>query len=300
MKNALICNIEKYATHDGPGIRTVVFFKGCPLKCQWCGNPETQSTKNELYYNSKKCISCGNCIKICKKSALSLKNNLINIDRNKCIACGECTDVCPMNAINLVAKEMNVNDVFKEIIKDEIFYNNSGGGVTLSGGEVLSNFDFALELLKKCKENYINTAIETSGFGKTKELLRLSEFCDLVMFDIKNMCNETHKKFIGVDNSLILKNLEQLSKFHKNIIIRVPLIPTINDSANNIEKTVALALKNNIKEIHLLPYHSLGKEKYNQLNRSYSLSEMKTPSNDNIEILKNIIEKNNIKCVIGG
>ncbi|NFI56641.1 glycyl-radical enzyme activating protein [Clostridium botulinum] len=300
MEKALICNIEKYATHDGPGIRTVVFFKGCPLKCIWCSNPETQSKKNELYYNKKKCIGCGSCIKSCDKNALSFEDDLIKIDRDKCNSCGKCTDICPTNALNLVAKEMTIDEVFKEVIKDEIFYSKSGGGVTLSGGEVLSNGDFALDLLKKCKENYINTAIETSGFGETETLLNLSKFCDLVMFDIKNANNEFHKKFIDVDNSLIIKNLETVSKVHDNIIIRIPLIPNFNDSEENIKKVIDLALKNRIREIHLLPYHSLGKEKYNQLNRKYDLNDMKTPNKDKTEYLKEVIEKSNIKCIIGG
>lgn len=300
MKKGIVCEIEKYAIYDGPGIRTVVFLKGCPLNCLWCSNPETQKKENELYYNSNKCISCNRCLNVCQRNALEVKENKICVNREKCNACGECVKACPMGAVNLVGKNMSVNEVFEEVEKDMIFYQQSGGGVTVSGGEVLMHGSFVQALLKKCKENYIHTAIETSGFGNYETLKNLAEYADLIMFDVKHTKNEIHKNLTGVENTIIFNNLSKLSQIHKNIIIRVPLITGLNDSVKNIEKTANIAKDNGIKEIHLLPYHSLGKEKYKQLNKKYDLKELKTPKEVHVKTLKEIIENHGIKCVIGG
>ncbi|MFD3157789.1 glycyl-radical enzyme activating protein [Haloimpatiens sp. FM7330] len=300
MIKATVCEIEKYAIHDGPGIRTTVFLKGCPLKCLWCSNPETQKRENEVYYNMNKCILCGRCVQECSNNALKIEKDRVVVDRQKCEVCGECIEVCPMGALNLVGKTMSITDVIEEVNKDRIFYEKSGGGVTVSGGEVLINGEFVVELLKKCKEEYINTAIETSGFGKWDTLFNISRYADLIMFDIKHTNCENHKKLTGVSNETILNNLSKLSKLHSNIIIRVPLIPGLNDSVKNIQNTSKIAKENGIKEIHLLPYHSLGKEKYRQLQKEYKLEQIKTPSKDNLASLKKVVEGFGIKCVIGG
>lgn len=300
MSNTVVCEIERYATHDGPGIRTVVFLKGCPLKCLWCANPETQRKENELYYNTNKCIACKRCINSCEKAALQFEDEKVIVDKNKCNSCGECVKACPMEALNLVGKNSTVDEVFNEVMKDTIFYQQSGGGITISGGEVLMHRDFAVKLLKMCKENYINTAIETSGFGDFNVLKEISVYCDLIMFDIKHTDGKVHKKLTEVDNAIILDNLKRLSEIHKNIIIRMPLITGFNESEENIINTVKIAKENNIKEIHLLPYHSLGKDKYKQLGRDYELSHLKEPEEEKVNSLKTIIEKDNIKCKIGG
>lgn len=300
MTKAVVCEIERYATHDGPGIRTVVFLKGCPLKCIWCANPETQRKENEIYYNLNKCIKCLRCVKNCKNGALTFENGKIVINKEKCNLCGLCIKMCPMSALNFVGKERDVNEVFKEVYKDLVFYKESGGGVTVSGGEVLVNKEFTKELLRECRENYINTAIETSGFGNFEALKEIANLCDLVMFDIKNTCDSEHKKLTGVSNKLILENLEKLSKIHNNIIIRVPVIPSCNDSRENIKRVSYIANKNNIKEVHLLPYHSLGKEKYNQLQRDYELKSLNNLKESDVEYLKDIVENSGLKCVIGG
>lgn len=300
MNKAVVCEIEKYATHDGPGIRTVVFLKGCPLKCIWCANPETQRKENDIYYNENKCIKCKRCINSCNNNAIIFKNNKVVINRNKCILCGECIKTCPMSALNFVGKERDVKEVFNEVYKDNIFYKQSGGGVTISGGEVLMNSKFVLELLNMCKENYINTAIETSGFGDFNDLKNIAILCDIVMFDIKSTNDNMHKKFTGASNKIILDNLKKLSKIHHNIIIRIPVITGLNDNEENISKTADIAIENDIKEIHLLPYHSLGKDKYRQLQRDYKLKELKNLNEIDIEHLKNIVQNKGLKCVIGG
>jgi pyruvate formate lyase activating enzyme len=300
MIKSIVCEIEKYATHDGPGIRSVVFLKGCPLTCLWCANPETQRKENELYYNLMKCIQCKRCIQACEKDVLFTIDEKIHIDREKCTACGQCVKECPMGALQLVGKEMNVEEVFEEVSKDMVFYQQSGGGITISGGEVLMHEEFAAALLQKSKENYINTAIETSGFGSWNSLFNIAEYCDVIMFDIKHTDENIHKQATGVDYKVIVDNLQQLSKLHNHIIIRVPLITGWNDSEENIENVVQIAKKNGIREIHLLPYHSLGREKYNRLDRKYSLEEIKSPEDIKVNQFKEYINNQGLKCIIGG
>jgi pyruvate formate lyase activating enzyme len=300
MIKSVICEIEKYATYDGPGIRSVVFLKGCPLTCLWCANPETQRKENELYYDFTTCIQCQRCIKACEKGVLVALDGKIHIDRGKCTACGQCVTECPMGALRLVGKEMNVEEVFKEVSKDMIFYQQSGGGITISGGEVLMHEEFVIALLQKSKENYINTAIETSGFGSWNSLFNIAKYCDVILFDIKHTDKRIHKEVTGVDYQVIIDNLQQLGKIHNHIIIRVPLITGWNDSPENIENIVQIAKKNGIREIHLLPYHSLGREKYNQLGRKYSLAEIKSPADIVVNNFKEYIIKQQLRCIIGG
>lgn len=296
----VICEIEHYAIHDGPGIRTVVFIKGCPLRCKWCSNPETQRRENELFYSSEKCILCGSCVRACLKNALTKTETGIKINKELCDGCGLCTSACPMSALELAGKIMTVEEVFEEIIKDTIFYRQSGGGVTVSGGEVLMNSGFVLELLKLCRDNYINTAIETSGYGSFVELKKIGLYTNTILFDVKHTDNEMHERFTGVSNKLILENLRKLSTVHGNIILRVPLITNINDSEENIKNTIKLAAECSIKEIHLLPYHSLGADKYRRLQKKYELKDIEKQDKAYIERLKKIVEESGIKCVIGG
>lgn len=296
----IVCEIQRYAIHDGPGIRTLVFLKGCPLKCLWCSNPETQKKENELYYSIEKCLLCGNCVKVCSKNALTKTEKGIKINRELCDGCGLCTNACPASALELVGEIISVERVFEEIIKDEMFYKQSGGGITISGGEVLANSAFALELLKICKDNYVNTAIETSGYGSFENLKQLSRYTDIILYDIKHTDNGMHQRFTGVSNRLILENIKKLSAIHNNIIIRVPLIPNINDDEENIKNTAKLALECSIKEIHLLPYHSLGVDKYRRLQREYELKDLKKQDKAYIEKLKQLVEEFGIKCIIGG
>lgn len=300
MIKTVVCEIEKYATHDGPGIRTVVFLKGCPLRCLWCSNPETQRKENELFYNINQCILCGCCVNVCKYNALKMREDGLVINRENCVSCGACVDKCPTSSIRLVGSVMTLEEVFNEVEKDTIFYTQSGGGITVSGGEVLMNSEFVTELLKKCKENYINTAVETSGFGDFKKLKDISQHTDLFMFDIKHSDAETHKKLTGVANTIILQNLQELSSLGKNIIVRVPLMPGLNDTKENIINTAKIAKNYGINELHLLPYHSLGVEKYRRLQKEYLLKDLRKNEQANIEELKGLVESLGVKCVIGG
>ena len=283
---AVIFDFQKYSIHDGPGIRTIVFIKGCPLSCIWCSNPESQDMKPQVVFFEKNCIDCGKCISICPRSALKKVSELKIIDRELCDSCGKCADGCPANAMRKWGKEYTVEEVLSEVIKDQPFYRRSGGGVTLSGGEPLTVPDFSLKLLKKLKENFINTTIETSGFGRWEDLKNLMEYTDIVLYDIKHVNPKKHKELTGVDNKLILENLKKaVESGISKIILRVPLVPGFNDAEENIKGIFELASSYKIAKINFLPYHRLGEAKYDRLGMNYKLNGLK-PSPDSYYLEK--------------
>lgn len=294
-----VFNIQRYSLHDGPGIRTIPFLKGCPLACKWCSNPESQKPQPEIMYQKSNCIHCGKCFEACRYGALS-KENPYMVDRDRCMACGACAEVCPTNALVLKGKKMTVWEVIHELQKDENIYRRSDGGITLSGGESLSQPKFTRELLRACKERGWHTAIETTGMT-TKEIIEsIMPFVDLALTDIKIIDPSIHKNVTGVDNQIILENVIRISNLTKTIV-RIPVIPNVND---NIEAIRAIAeftkLMKNINEIHLLPYHNFGENKYNLLGRIYPLHGVKELPKDKINLLKQEIEKFDIACQIGG
>ena len=299
----IINEIERFAINDGPGIRTLIFFKGCPLRCKWCSNPETQNPLPEIFYFEDKCIFCQSCIAACPNNAIKadyLRNKVIT-NRHICTGCGNCVAVCPAQARRLVGIEKNVEEIMEEIKKDEPFYILSGGGVTLSGGEVFFQPDFALEILKACKKEEIDTAIETSGFASWKTMERLLPYIDHVLIDIKHMNSSLHKYWTGVGNELILENIKRIDAQKKDYIIRIPLIPGVNYGEENIKE-----LKNfirelqNIKEIHVLPYHTLGRGKYKYLEREYELKHLKKYTKEEIKKIVSKLEIEGVKIVTGG
>ena len=272
---ALICEIEHYAVHDGDGIRTLVFFKGCPLKCHWCANPETQSLKPEYYYDVNKCMHCGRCAE--------------NPETK-----------CRIGARRPVARNMNIDEVLKEVLADESFYRKSGGGVTLSGGEVLMQVHFAIELLKKCQENYIHTAIETCGMSPWYKLEAIAEHCDQILFDVKLMDEEKHIHWTGASNKIILANLAKLAKIHNKITVRIPLVPGVNDNEEELTAIADYAKSLGLNDIHILPYHNLAKEKYRLLGKEYPLMDLTSPSKQQLDDFKQIFTTQNLSCRIGG
>ena len=296
---ANIFNIQKFSIHDGPGIRTTVFFKGCPLKCIWCHNPESQNSGKEILYDKNKCTLCGNCMKICQNNAIKIKTNDLETNMDKCTFCADCTICCINSARQIAGKEYTVDEVIKEVLKDRVFYKNSKGGVTLSGGEPLIYAVFVEELLIKLKKENIHTAVDTSGCVDFKVFERVSRYTDLFLYDLKTMDDDKHILYTGVSNKNIIDNLIKLSKIHNNINLRLPLIEGLNADENHIFEILKLIKNTNIKKINLLPYHDIAMHKYEKLGREYSKN-MKRPADEKLKRYKEIFEKEGYKVKIGG
>lgn len=300
MNKAIVFNIQKFSIHDGPGIRTTVFFKGCPLNCMWCHNPESQNMNKEILYDNKKCVLCRTCEKICLTDAIKIVNNKLTTDKNKCIHCGECNIYCLYGAREIVGRDYSVDEVIKEVLKDKVFYEQSNGGVTVSGGEPLMQINFIEELLKRLKQEKINTAVDTCGAVDFETLERAAKYTDLFLYDLKLMDDEKHKEYTGVSNKNILENLKKLSKIHQNINLRMPIIEGVNDDNGHIEKTIELLKDLNIKKINLLPYHNIAKHKYEKLGLVYEDEKMSIPSDGKMNSFKEMFEKNGYEVKIGG
>lgn len=285
MAKGTVFNIQKMSIHDGPGIRTTVFFKGCPLRCLWCSNPESQRQALEIACFENRCVGCGYCAEVCPKQIVEKGGAFEILDRSQCDLCMKCVDECCTNAKKLIGEEYDEEALYQEILKDKPFYDSSGGGVTISGGEPFMQAEFLISLLKRCKEGGIHTAIETTGFTAQELLLAALEYLDLVYFDVKHMDDEEHRRVTGVSNEKILENLAAAAKRHDNIVVRIPVIPGINDSVKNIRATAACAADAGAAAIELLPYHNLGEVKYGQLGRQYELSDVKKPEKDHMEAL---------------
>ncbi len=269
----LIFDIQRFSIHDGPGIRTTVFFKGCNLRCAWCHNPESQNGKPELMFYKDKCTGCGKCEEFCEKSFTE-----------SCISCGKCAAVCKFDARQLCGREADLQEIMSTVRRDIKFYETSGGGVTFSGGEPLLQIDFLVELLKMCKSEGIHTAIETAGCVSFERFEKILPYTDLFLFDIKSLSLEKHKKFTGADNALILENARKLKEKNANILFRMPVVPEYND-----DEAAAIAEFAKPKEIELMPYHSICKGKYDALGREFLTRNVQPPSAEYIDFIKNSI-----------
>ena len=298
----LIFNIQRFSIHDGPGIRATVFLKGCPLRCRWCSNPESQSASVELMTRDAQCIKCGICTEVCPVNAISIDAQgakVVNMDRQKCTLCLKCTEVCPTNAIRQVGKWMSIEEVVDEVGRDSQFYVNSGGGVTISGGEPLFQGKFSYELLRWCKQKGYHTALDTSGYCAWKVLDGILNYTDLVLYDIKHLDAKKHKWGVGKGNQLILRNLQRIAQKGNKVWLRIPLIVDYNDSLEHIGKVAQLGIKTGAEKVSLLPYHEWGKSKYKNLDKAYPAEGAKSPSNEYIQQLRDFIQSFGIKATIG-
>jgi pyruvate formate lyase activating enzyme len=304
-KNAvsgMVASIRRMVIHDGPGIRTIVFLKGCPLNCVWCAAPETQSSDSDLLFYPEYCVDCGSCVSTCLTGAIiSLPGRPKTIDRSRCTVCKKCTEVCYAGALRIIGKRMTVKQVVTEVERDIIFYKSSGGGVTVSGGEPLQQFEFTRSLLQACKERGMHTAVETCGFQSWERFKTILPSLDLLLYDVKQMDPLKHKKFTGISNEIILSNLKKAVATGVETIIRTPVVPGHNDDVENI-RTMGDFLKglNGIKRVDLLPYHRLGENKYKRLGRKYQISDVPLKPEKELQYLADILIKKGFQVRIGG
>jgi len=276
----LIFNIQRYSLHDGPGIRTVVFLKGCPMSCLWCANPESQCVKKDIFIRRSSCIGCGACVAACPTHALQMRPDGVFIDRTQCLGCAACTKVCNANGLSLIGEEMTTTELLEKIMQDKIFYQSSGGGVTFSGGEPFMQAAFLLNTLKMCKGNGLDTVIETCGMAARSAVEATADYVDHFYCDIKMMDPDKHAYYTGMSNKEILANITHLAGCHKDVLIRMALIPGINDDVENIHKTAAFLQEIGLNKIQILPYHAYGAEKYRALGREYTLRQIEPPQEE--------------------
>ncbi len=295
----LVFNIMRFSLHDGPGIRTTVFLKGCPLRCSWCHNPESQSREPEIFYFGERCIHCGECVLACPHNALELDPLLLD-HPEQCLRCGECVSACPGAARQLAGRWMTVAEVLTELLKDEVFYDESGGGVTISGGEPLLQANFVEELLAACKARRLQTVLDTCGFANSEVLRRVSKHVDLFFFDLKVMDSEKHLHLTGVKNDLILKNLKMLAESGSAITVRVPILPGVNDDSENLDALSRYLSPLGIRDIDLLPYHELGNGKYPRLNLSCGTAGVEPPTTMELETIAARLRRDGFHVRIGG
>ena len=303
---APVFNIQSYSIHDGPGIRVTVFVKGCPLRCLWCANPESNLTKPQLMTYLTKCTGCGRCTAVCPKGAISIREidgkMKAYTDRAVCVDCGACVSACPNDVRELSGKEMTVAEVLEQIQKDRLFLDASGGGMTLSGGECLMHPDFSEALFYACKQAGLSTVIETSSFASREVIDRVFANVDICLLDVKHMDSAAHKKLTGVPNEQILDNIRHVyHDLKKNVTVRVPTIPGYNDDRENIAATARFAAEELGRDVavHLLPYHRLGESKNESLGKEIDWS-IEIPSDEHMNELKALVESFGLQAQVGG
>jgi pyruvate formate lyase activating enzyme len=279
MQNGLVFNIQKYSVHDGPGIRTTVFLKGCPLHCHWCHNPEGISHRREIVVLESRCLGCGRCRLACRYGSVIPGDGALPARSDVCEVCGACVEACPTQARQVVGQELSVSQVLKSVLQDRMFYEESGGGVTFSGGEPLSQPAFLHDLLEVCRRHGLHTVVDTCGLAQPEDLLAVAALTDLFLYDLKLMDDAKHRRYTGVSNALILENLQALGRKHGRIWLRVPIIPGINDEPADLEAAARFAAGvPGVQQVNLLPFHRTGLPKSQRLGRNSGVAEVQPPS----------------------
>ncbi len=301
MTSGLIFDIKKYAIHDGPGIRTTVFLKGCPLQCGWCHNPEGLSEAAQRLYIADRCIGCGLCIDACPQQALTRGPNGIVVDPDRCGSCYDCAETCPSEATQKVGRPVGVEEVLETIEQDRLFYDQSGGGVTFSGGEPLAQAAFLLELLKACGRRGFHRAVDTSGCADAGQLMAVADQTDLFLYDLKLMDSDRHRKYTGIPNEGILSNLELLARRGATVIVRIPVIPGVNtDDDNAVQTARFLTALPGIRRVHLLPYHNTARKKYRQLGMDYISADISAPVPEGLDAVATALRAHGLEVRSGG
>ncbi len=297
----MLFNLQRYSVQDGPGIRTTVFLKGCPLRCAWCHNPEGISRKQEIIILENRCVACYECRRVCPVGSQEPEGGVLPARDERCRFCGKCIAACPSQARQMAGHETTVPDLLQEILRDRMFYEQSGGGVTFSGGEPLAQPEFLRAILRTCKAQDLHTAVDTCGLASTDDLLAIAPLTDLFLYDVKIMDDSRHRRFTGASNSLILQNLRALSQVHGQIWIRVPVVPGVNDSKDDLQAIAHFVSRlSGIRQVNLLPYHRIGLAKFQRVGREAKLETTAPPSAETMAGARDIFSHAGMQTLIGG
>lgn len=296
-----VFDIKRFAVHDGPGIRTTLFFKGCPLNCLWCHNPEGIASEKQLWYFPNQCLKCGDCVAVCPDQALSLHEDGIHIDRDRCTSCGKCTEVCPTGALHFLGRTMDLDEVEEELLKDLAFYEESCGGITLSGGEPLNRIEEARQILERMKQRGIHTAVESSLFVSSASLKKILPLVDYFLADIKLIDNDEHLRYTGVPNSVILDNIRLLADSDREVLIRIPMIPGFTDHRANLEGIAGfLNTLGRSFPVELMNFNPLARDKFRILGRPYEPAGVDQPySREEMDRFRDILRQKGIEVKDG-